>query len=513
LVATDVPRADLEYASIRIIVSVRIIASMRFGRHPGGGDTRAVLEAGARQEISRDAWLSLVVIILASLLIALDTTVVNLALPSIIAHFPGHDADWVVTTYLIGLGLSQPGAAWLIDRFGGRRTMIGSLALFTIAAFVGGMAWSFPVLVTARTVQGLAGGSLIPVSLAVVAHAFPPQRRGWVMGVWSTASLVAPALGPLIGGYLLTVVSWRWAFWLNVPLGLVALVFALLWLRDYVEPTRPRLDLVGWFLASVALLALLIAFAQADQWHWLSLRTLCLLVLAAVALWALIAYERRTPSPLLALEAFSSPGFVLTMAIIGLGSIAYLSRLVFVPLQLISLRGLSPLRVGWMLMPAAIGAMCVLVVGGGWIDRRGPRPLILAGSVFLVLSHAALGQLTLHSSYVWISSVMVLQSMGASLVILPATVAALNNLPPRYAGQVAMLRSIVRQVGGAFGVAALSSMLRANVGRLDAANPIDRPAIQQGYNRLFWVMVVVAAITFALALPLRRPVTSRAITT
>ena len=119
---------------------------------------------------------------------------------------------------------------------------------------------------------------------------------------------------------------------------------SLNWLRDYVEPTRPRLDLVGWFLASVALLALLIAFAQADQWHWLSLRTLCLLVLAAVALWALIAYERRTPSPLLALETFSSPGFVLTMAIIGLGSIAYLSRLVFVPLQLISLRGLSPPR-------------------------------------------------------------------------------------------------------------------------------------------------------------------------
>ena len=471
----------------------------------GGRDTEIVVDGGAKGAISREAWLSLVVIILASLLISLDTTVVNLALPSIIEQFPGHDADWVVTTYLIGLGLSQPGAAWLIDRFGGRRTMIGSLAVFTVAAFVGGMAWSFPVLVAARTVQGLAGGSLVPVSLAVVAYAYPAQRRGFVMGLWSTVSMVAPALGPLIGGYLLTAVSWRWAFWLNVPMGLLALVGAALWLRDYVEPTRPRLDVVGWILASVGLLALLIAFAQADEWHWLSLPTLALLILAAVVLWSLIAYERRAPVPLLALETFRSPGFTLTMVIIGLGSVAYLARLVFVPLQLISLRDLSPLRVGWMLMPAAIGTMGVLIIGGGLIDRRGARPLILVGSVLLLVSHAALAQLTLHTSYVWIAVVMVVQSMGAGLVVLPATVAALNNLPPRYAGQVAMVRSIVRQVGGAFGVAALSSMLRADIGTLDAGRAGDRPSIQHGYNQLFWVMTVVAAVTFVLALPLRRP--------
>jgi EmrB/QacA subfamily drug resistance transporter len=459
----------------------------------------------ASDVISREAWLSLVVIILGSMLISLDTTVVNLALPSIIDRFPGHDADWVVTTYLIGLGLSQPGAAWLIDRFGGRRTMIGSLAVFTIAALVAGAAWSFPVLVVARTVQGLAGGSLVPVSLAVVAYAYPASRRGWVMGLWSTVSMVAPAIGPLIGGYLLTVVSWRWAFWLNVPTGVIALAGATLWLRDYVTPTRQRLDVIGWLLASVGLLALLIAFAQADEWHWISSRTIGLLVIAAVTLTALIAHERRAAEPLLALETFRSPGFVLTMVIIGLGSIAYLSRLVFLPLQLISLRDLSPLRVGWMLMPAAIGAMAVLIVGGGWIDRRGPRPLILAGSVLLLVSHAALGRLTLGSSYVWISAVMVAQSMGSALVVLPATVAALNQLPPRYAGQVAMIRSIVRQVGGAFGVAALSSMLRGDTSGLDAANIVDRPQIQDGYNELFWIMAFVAALTFVLALPLRRP--------
>jgi MFS family permease len=326
------------------------------------------------------------------------------------------------------------------------------------------------------------------------------------MGIWSTVSMVAPALGPLIGGYLLTVVSWRWAFWLNVPMGLIALIGAVLWLRDYVEPSRPRLDVIGWALASVGLLALLIAFAQADEWQWLSARTLALLVLAAIALWSLIVHERRTVAPLLALETFRSPGFVLTMAIIGLGSIAYLSRLVFVPLQLISLRDLSPLQVGWMLMPAAIGTMGVLIVGGGWIDRRGPRALILFGSVLLMVSHTALARLNLQSSYVWISAVMVVQSMGAGLVVLPATVAALSNLPPRYAGQVAMVRSIVRQVGGAFGVAALASILRAEIGGLDPSSADDRAAIQHGYNHVFWVMTGVAVVTFVLALPLRRPV-------
>jgi MFS family permease len=158
-----------------------------------------------------------------------------------------------------------------------------------------------------------------------------------------------------------------------------------------------------------------------------------------------------------------------------------------------------------MLMPAAIGTMGVLIIGGGLIDRRGARPLILVGSVLLLVSHAALAQLTLHTSYVWIAAVMVVQSMGAGLVVLPATVAALNNLPPRYAGQVAMVRSIVRQVGGAFGVAALSSMLRADIGTLDTGRSGDRPAIQHGYNQLFWVMTVVAAVTFVLALALRRP--------
>jgi MFS family permease len=324
------------------------------------------------------------------------------------------------------------------------------------------------------------------------------------MGLWSTVSMVAPAIGPLIGGYLLTVVSWRWAFWLNVPTGLASLVGATLWMRDYVTPTRQRLDVIGWFLAAIGLLALLIAFAQADELHWISSRTVGLLAVAFVALTLLIVHERRAPAPLLALETFRSPGFVLTMVIIGLGSVAYLSRLVFVPLQLISLRDLSPLRVGWMLMPAAVGAMAVLIVGGGWIDRRGPRPLILAGSVFLLASHVALGGLTLRSSYVWISTVMVVQSMGAAMVVLPATVAALNQLPPRYAGQVAMIRSIVRQVGGAFGVAALSSALRADTAGLAVDNAADRPRIQDGYNRVFWIMAIVAVLTFVLALPLRR---------
>ena len=172
------------------------------------------------------------------------------------------------------------------------------------------------------------------------------------------------------------------------------------------------------------------------------------------------------------------------------------------PLQLISLRDLSPLQVGWMLMPAAIGTMGVLIVGGGWIDRRGPRPLILAGGVLLLVSHTALARLDLHSSYVWISTVMVLQSMGAGLVVLPATVAALDDLPPRYGVRWRWCgRSCARSVARSVSPPSHRSS-RADIGGLDPSSASDRPAIQHGFNHVFWVMVGVATIIFVLALPI-----------
>ena len=471
------------------------------------GATSEPADAPASGVIDRRAWQALAVIIVGSLVISLDTTVANLALPKIVERWPTADVDWVVTIYLVGLGLSQPGAAWIIDRVGSRRTFVGSIALLTVSAFGAGMAPSFGVLVVFRLFQGLAGGALIPVCLAVLAFAFPPERRGWVMGLWSTVSMVAPAIGPLIGGYLLTNASWRWAFLIHVPIGAVATVAALRYLGDHGEIRRTRLDVLGWSLATVGLLSLLVLFAQADEWHWLSWRSAVAVGLAVVTLTTFVVQQRRGTDTLLALEIFRAPGFTLIMVVMAFGSIAYVARLAFMPLELAAVRGMDPLHIGWLLMPAAVGSMLASIVCGRLIGEHGARPLIITGGAVMTVSHLGLASFGVDTAEWWIAVVMTLQIIGATFVVLPATIAALESLPARFAGQVAMVRSMVRQVSAAFGIAVLASLLRSETGdraRAAAAAPAD---LQAAYNHIFLWMTLLGVATLVVApfLPRRQP--------
>jgi EmrB/QacA subfamily drug resistance transporter len=456
--------------------------------------------------VDRRAWQALAVVIAGSLVISLDTTMANLALPKVVERWPGVDVEWVVTIYLIGLGLSQPGAAWIIDRIGVRRTFTGGIAVLTLSALGAGLAPSFGVLVVCRLFQGLAGGALFPAALSLLAFAFPPERRGWVIGLWSTVSMVAPAVGPLVGGYLLTNASWRWAFLIHVPIGTLATLAALRFLTEYGEVRRKRLDVVGWSLCTTGLLALLILFAQADEWAWISARSGVAVAIAVVTLGAFVVHQRQDGERLLDLDVFRAPGFTLIMVVMAFGSIAYVARLAFMPLELTAVRGMDPLHIGWLFMPAAVGSMLTSVLCGRIIARTGARPLVFIGGVVMTVSHLALGRLETDTSQWWIAFVMTTQIAGATFVVLPSTVAALEWLPARLAGQVAMVRSMVRQVSAAFGVAVLASLYRADIGGRAAEATADPTALQDAYNRLFLWMVLLGVGTMLVApfLPRRR---------
>lgn len=446
---------------------------------------------GGEITVDRGVWRSFAVVIAGSLLIALDSTVVNLALPSIRAHFGTDNVYWVVTANLIGIGISQPGAAWLIDRVGGRITMIGSLVLVALASIAGGATNSFGLLIATRFGQGVATGALVPVSLAVISHAFPPRRRGAIMGVWSMVSMVAPAIGPLLGGYLLTRSSWRWSFWLNTPIAVVALAGAVMWLQDYVEPTRPSLDWFGWILAAIGVMSLLVAFSQAQDWGWGSPRIIGLLIAAAVTLTALPLWDRDRADPIVNFSLFKGPGFPVTMFAIGVGSIAFTSRLVFMSTLLRDVRGLDELAIGWLLLPAALVTMLASYFGGRLTDRVGAARPIMCGGFLLIVAHIGLASLHTDSSRVWIVALMSAQAMGSTLVVLPATVAALDSLPPSQAGQVSVIRSVFRQVTGALGVATLATLFRSR-----PRDTIDQ--LQAAYGSVFRAMIVlgVAALAF-----------------
>jgi len=233
---------------------------------------------------------------------------------------------------------------------------------------------------------------------------------------------------------------------------------------------------------------------------------LVLLVVAVAALTTFAFEQRRGGDRLLALEIFRAPGFTLTMVIIAFGSIAYVARLVFMPLELAAVRGMDPLQIGWLLMPAAVGSMLASIVSGRLIARTGPRPLVLVGGATLVASHLALGHLVVDSAPWWIAFVMTVQIVGATFVILPSTIAALDAMPPRFAGQVAMVRSMVRQVSAAFGVAVLASLLRADIGDRAAEHASSAAEVQQAYNRVFLWMTVLGVGTVIAALFLPRHV-------
>lgn len=406
-------------------------------------------------------WLVVVAVIFGIFMSILDTTIVNIALSKLQAVF-GETLDniqWVVTGYVLALTVSIPFFSYLADRIGMKRTYLISLALFTVASALCGLAWSIGSLIFARVLQGLGGGALVPLAMAQIFAVFPHEERGRAAATLGVPILFAPALGPTLGGYIVEYLEWRLIFYINVPIGILGVLIGWLVLREHRSPVARPLDVPGLILSTLGFSTLIYGISDAADAGWTSLTVLAFLSFGLVCLAALTVVELRSAHPLLDLHLLKEWNFTAGNLITWTLQIGLFGALFLLPIFLQSLRRLTPIEAGLWLLPSALVTAVVLPVGGVLVDRFGAKPVIVVGTLALTLTTYALSHLTLATPFWTLQLWLLGRSVAIAFTLQPTQVIALSRVPREALTRATSLFSIMRQVIVAFGTALLATYI------------------------------------------------------
>ncbi len=407
-------------------------------------------------------WMAMLTIMLAMLATLLTGTIINVAIPQIMgAYGVGQDeAQWLSTANLAAATVGMLTSSWLVQRFGLRPALVGMMSLFMLGSVVGGMSPNLEVMILARIVQGLTSGQVAPLSIAIIFQLFPPGKQGLAMGVSSIGAVLAPAVGPTVGGLLVETFNWRYVFFLGVPFSLLCIPMALLFLPMRGGP-RPRLpfDLRGLVLLSAAITCLLMALTNGEGEGWSSNLVLSLFAGSAAAWTGFIYWERRCEVPLLNLELFAIRRFsIFALTAFAVGAGLY-GSMYLIPLFLQLVQGMSPREAGNAMLPAGIALAIAVPFCGRLVDRFDPRWLITAGILFISLSFWLMRRADPSTGFWVFAWWMILGRLGVAFSFPTLSLGAVKSVPMEYLSQASGALNFVRQLGGAFGVNLLSILL------------------------------------------------------
>ncbi|MGI8690237.1 MAG: MDR family MFS transporter [Thermomicrobiales bacterium] len=458
-------------------------------------------------------WLVAAAFIVGIFMDVLDATVVNVALPTLGRefHVGNSTLEWVVTGYLLSLAIWIPASGWIGDRFGTRKTFLFALAIFTFGSALCGIAWNIESLIAFRLLQGVGGGMLTPVGTAMLFRAFPPAERARASAVMGVPIVIAPALGPVLGGWLVDTVGWRWIFFINLPIGILGFLFTFVAIREHREERAGRFDLWGFALSGAGLALVLYALARGPNDGWSAANVLVAGVTGIACVVALIRVELRRKEPMLDLRLFRDRMFR-NANLAGFMAIAGLIGLLFLlPLFLQQLRGLSALDSGLATFPQALGLIAVTPLVSRMYPHIGPRRLMVAGLVFSACTAALFLLVDLDTNLWWIRILMFVRGIGFPIVFIPMQTATFATIRPQDTGRASALFNAGRQVASSVGVAALATTLvsrtKARVAEAVAATPGTQQATQHGallgFHDAFVASVILAVIGAAFAFLIR----------
>jgi EmrB/QacA subfamily drug resistance transporter len=391
----------------------------------------------------------------------LDTTVVNVALPTLGRELRvGNETlEWVVTGYLLGLAVFIPASGWIGDRFGTKRTFLFALGVFLAGSALSGVAWNAGWLIAFRVVQGIGGGLLTPVGTAMVVRAFPPQQRATGSAIIGVPAVLAPVVGPVLGGLLVDSVGWRWIFFVNLPVGLIGLVYAWLVLKEHVEHPTGGFDPIGFITAGLGLGCALYGLSRVPTVGWASPVVIGWGFAALSCGLVLIFFERRRSEPMLDLRLFDDTLFSTTNLTHILATAGLVGVLFLVPLYLQQLRGLSALASGLTSVPQALGLVCMVPTASWLYGRVGARPLVAAGMAGSAVSAALLVLLDANTDLWWVRAILFTRGLAFGLALLPLQTAAFARVGTAATGRASAIFNTGRHVAASLGVAALTSVL------------------------------------------------------
>jgi DHA2 family multidrug resistance protein len=371
-----------------------------------------------------------------------------------------HETQLVITSYMLALAVIMPATGYLSDTFGTKRLYLITMALFTGGSLLCGLAWNNPSLVAFRVIQGLGGGMMTPLGMTMLFQVVPPQNRNTIMGFFGLPLMLAPVLGPTLGGYLVEYIDWRVIFTLNVPVGVLGLFLGFSLLRESAHVPGLKFDLRGFVLSAVGFSAILLGLSDAATDGWSSTTVLSRFVIGAVALAAWVWVELTDEHPLLDLRLFKVPIFTLSALVSFVLTIGMFGGMLMLPLFLQNLRGLGAAETGVILISQVLPMTVAMPLVGRLVDKVGARIIILIGLPLLAVTTWQFGQLDLTTSDTTIKLWLAARGCAMGLVMMPSMTAGLNAVPLPLMSRASSMSNVMRQVFGAFGTAIVVTILQ-----------------------------------------------------
>jgi EmrB/QacA subfamily drug resistance transporter len=417
----------------------------------------------------------LAVLITGMFMSVLDISIVNVAIPTMQRDFSAttEEIQWVENAYSLALGVVVPVSAWFSGRFGPGRVYVWCLVGFAIGSALCGLAWDLESIVAFRVLQAIPGGILPVVTLTILYRIVPPERLGAAMGMYGLGIVVAPAIGPTLGGYLVEYVDWRLIFLINVPVGIIGTIAAVLFLPYFGPTAVGRFDVLGFVTVATGLVSLLLALTEGQSWGWTSYRIITLFAVSAVFLALFVIIELEVENPLLDVRVFRHGAYTNSLLLISVLSVGLFAVLFYIPLLLQQARGLGAFDTGLLLLPQAL-VMGVLMPSAGMIyDKFGPRWPAAIGLALTAVGTYLLIDVNLDTSNTTIVWLLVLRSVGMGLSMMPIMTGGIAAVPPDMVDGAGAFNTVVQRASAALGLAALTSLVTSS----RAQSTLDRGAL------------------------------------
>ena len=448
--------------------------------------------------------------VLGTIMAILDTTIVAVALDTLSKDFKVSVStiQWVTTGYLLALAVVIPVTGWAIHRIGAKSIYITSLVLFIVGSALCGMAWSANSLIAFRVLQGIGGGMIMPVGQSIMARTAGPKQMGKVMGVIGIPTMLGPILGPVVGGAIITNMSWRWIFYVNVPIGIVALFLAIKFLKPSERDKTHRFDLIGFLLLSPGLAILVYGLSEVgNQGGFSSTSVQWSLSVGVILIVLFVLRSLRAPEPLIDMRLFKNRTFSVSSICIFLTGMTLYGTMFLLPLYYQIVRGDSPWVAGLMMAPQGIGAAMMMRYSGRLTDRRGARMVVPAGMALLAIGTLGYTQVSSSSNYWFLGVSLFIRGLGLGLGMMPAFASSYRDLSLDAVPRATTTTNILRQVGGSLGVAIFAVVLQTQInhripgstgGLTSIATGMIPPStlekVAQAFGTSFWWSFGVCAI-------------------
>ena len=472
-----------------------------------------------------DQWLvPLLVLVVGMFMSVLDTSIVNVAISAIQTDFGGSTADvaWISTAYSLVLGVVVPASAWLGDRLGMSRVYIVSLAAFALSSALCGLAWNLDSLIAFRVIQAIPGGLLPALCLTMVYRLVPPAKIGAAMGIYGLGIIVAPAIGPALGGYLVEFVSWRLVFYINIPVGILGVVAAVIWLPKFAQAQTRRFDVAGFLTIATALVCLLLAFSEGPSWGWTGYRVLGLIALGVLSAAAFVVIELEVEYPLLNLRVFQNRLYSTSLIAMSVMMTGLFATLFYIPLFLQEGLGYPALTAGLLVLPQALVMAVLMPIAGRLYDKVGPRYLAFFGLLIAATGTFLLTGINADMTRGELVWWMCVRAAGTGLAMMPIMTGGLSSLPGNLTTSGSAINTVSQRVSAALGLAGLTAVVTNQQGGLMAARAALVPAgsmppaevmavyrhtqlevLAASYSNVFLVTGILTLVAAGLSLMLR----------